>query len=233
MTFTVPSLPPIPKVDVPAAPTFNGPVNPGLASQIKTYEDRLRNINNVYNPLYAAAQAKFGAGITPYGSSSQPGQAYRDSLLNVKRQRAAAGSLYSSFTDRDMGAAIGRLNDQARAVYENYAADITSIGEKQRAETNDVSNTLASLFGQNADWITSNPPAAAPVAEAAPPPPVAAAPKVPVASPHVSTTRRADGLFTQLGFNQWMKAHGRPVLSGTAGRDAYWAYLIREGAKTQ
>jgi hypothetical protein len=119
-----------------------------------------------------------------------------------------------------MGAALGRLKDQAAAVTDQYSKQLLTIANKESDEKLDIGGKLAELFGQNASWAIENPPVA-PSAPSAPTPTKSSADK------------RPDGLYTALGFANWLKGVGRPVPSGSQFRDLYWGYLAKHGAQPQ
>lgn len=95
----------------------------------------------------------------------------------VAAQRAAAnarGMLDSSFANKAVGAALGQLNEEAKAIVAQYASGISGIISQQQGEGNSIIGDLVRYYGQDAQYLAENPPPTPPEPEPEPEP--AAAP---------------------------------------------------------
>jgi hypothetical protein len=175
-TIPLPKLPP-PPVGVQDPSTFfqKAMLQPYLDPTAASF------YGNAYTPQYTAAQARAQAGLaglggftwgvddpnTPqnealnltYNDQAPLGQRQIDAVQAEQGNANARGILYSSFANRNIGAALGRLTEQGRAVVNQYASDIANIGTAESTQGFNLYTQLAGLYGQDALYAAQNPPA--------------------------------------------------------------------------
>lgn len=165
--------------DIPTAPDFGGRVNVGTAPQQQWIRTQLAALPGKYAPVLGAAQANAKAALAGYGGWSfktdDPGTAYNEGLdvqfnpnaglgereqqaMNAERSAAnSRGFGSSSFANKAVGAALQRMNEQARGIVNQYAAQIASTLGQQQSEQTSLTGELVGLFGQDAAYFAENP----------------------------------------------------------------------------
>ena len=84
-------------------------------------------------------------------------------------QANARGMQFSSFRDKGVGDALGRLSREAKAVVTEYADQMGALANDEKITGEDLVGQLSALYGEEADYLRDNP-------ELPPPEPEAAAP---------------------------------------------------------
>jgi hypothetical protein len=165
--------------DIPAAPDYGGRTNPATAGRQQWITTQLGSLPGKYAPILGASKAQAKAGLAGYGGWSfktdDPSTPQDESLLleydpskglGEKEKQAvqgedaganARGLLSSSFRNKAVGAALQRMNEQARAVVNQYAAQIASTLGQQQSERSQLTGELVSLFGEDAAYFAENP----------------------------------------------------------------------------
>lgn len=165
--------------DIPAAPDFGGRVNVGTAPQQQWIRTQLAALPGKYAPILGTAKATAKANLAGYGGWSfktdDPNTAYDESLdaqfnpnagLGEREQQEvnatsaaanARGFGSSSFRNKAVGAALQRMNEQARGIVNQYAAQIASTLGQQQSESTALTGELVGLFGQDAAYFAENP----------------------------------------------------------------------------
>ena len=167
----VPQLPQLPQLDDARAP--NAVSRQLLANQL----GQLPQLNNarLTNIRAGAQQALAGYGgwkfreddpSTPqredleleFDAGLGLGEREKTAVRGVRAQMAARGGLYSSETNQNMAQAVQRLQDEARAIANQYAS---AIMEEQTSYANQVSQITAQwaqLYGSDSLYLAENPP---------------------------------------------------------------------------
>jgi len=69
----------------------------------------------------------------------------------------ARGMMFSSFRDRNVGAALGRLSREAAQVITQYAGDMGKLNDDQALEEGGLYDQLETLYGSEVDYLKENP----------------------------------------------------------------------------
>ena len=182
----------------------------GTSTQLGILERGINAIPAKYDTLKVKSSSNAKLGLTGLGSyvmgddpsTPQIETAYRkDNRIGDKETAAvkqadnaanARGLQFSSFRDKSVGDALGRMTREAQQVISQYAGDIGKLTGDQLAEETNLYGQMSALYGSEADWIQANPlpptqaesdaaaaaaaPAQAPAQEPAPAPAPAPAP---------------------------------------------------------
>lgn len=182
----------------------------GTSTQLGILERGINAIPAKYDTLKVKSSSNAKLGLTGLGSyvmgddpsTPQIETAYRkDNRIGDKETAAvkqadnaanARGLQFSSFRDKSVGDALGRMTREAQQVISQYAGDIGKLTGDQYAEETNLYSQMSTLYGSEADWISQNPipptqaesdaaaaaaaPAQAPAQEDAPAAPEAPAP---------------------------------------------------------
>lgn len=188
--LNLPTMPTLPELDASRAP--NALNRDWLSTQ-------LANLPGKYNPMLtnvrtAAQQALAGYGGWKWAEDNPATPEREDLSVPVRDQRAglgareqqavkaqeyaanARGLLDSSFKNKAVGAALGQLNEEAKAIVAQYAAGINQVIGAQRDETNNIMGQIVSLYGEDSRYLADNPPPPPPEPPPAPEPAPAPAP---------------------------------------------------------
>jgi hypothetical protein len=178
-----PAMPTMP--DLPAAPDFGGRVNPATLGQQTWIRTQLSNLPGKYAPILGAMKANAKAGLAGHGGwkfrtddPSTPadeslmvdfdpnaglGEKDKQAVRGEDEQANARGLLESSFRNKAVGAALQRNSEQAKAVLNQYAANIATTLGQQSSEVTNLGGQLVGLFGQDAAYFAENPPPTPPI----------------------------------------------------------------------
>lgn len=216
------------KIQLPAPPKnlYGVDDRPGLVQQsglVKQYDA----LPGLYKPLRDASKASLNDALRDYGDFLQweaddpntpvdeslgfktkdnftPGRKYRDASLGVRWKHAARGALYSSFTDRDLGAEAARISSEAKQMVERYASDITDLDRREWNDANQITTQLTTSYGEDSKWLADRVP-----------------PKV------GNVGSRPDGLFT---WSEWLKDRTSKGIPRSALNPArFWDYIRKHG----
>ncbi len=170
-TFTPPSLN-LPQVSTAPPPQSANSANAGQES---FYRQQLDPQNAAYlgRPYEAQranviAQARQGlagiggfsiedSGAIRYDPSAPMGEAQRQAVLGA-RAATSSKQLGSSIADRNIGAALGRVNNQALQVLNQYAAAMTQSYGQEGQALGQVTSSLLGLYGSDIQNALDNPP---------------------------------------------------------------------------
>jgi hypothetical protein len=72
-------------------------------------------------------------------------------------QANARGMQFSSFRDKGVGDALGRLSREAKAVVTEYADRMGAIADDEKITGDDLVGQLSALYGEEADYLRDNP----------------------------------------------------------------------------
>lgn len=187
-SLAMPDMPSLP--DLPTHATAPNALNRQWLTQ------QLTNLPGQYNPALTGARGAAQEALAGYGGwrwqSDNPATPAREDLavptkdgtaqLGERERQAvqasryaanAAGMLDSSFANKAVGAAVTQLNEEAKGIVRQYAANINSLIGQQRQQSTDIIGDLVRLYGEDARWLAENPPPPPPE----PPPAPAATPE--------------------------------------------------------
>lgn len=150
-------------------------MRPGTSTQLGILERGINAIPAKYNTLKEKSSSNAKLGLTGLGnyemgddpSTPQIETAYRkDNRIGDKETAAvkeadnaanARGLQFSSFRDKSVGNALGRMTREAQQVISQYAGDIGKLTGDQYAEETNLYGQMSTLYGSEADWIQQNP----------------------------------------------------------------------------
>jgi hypothetical protein len=200
-SLKLPQLPAVPQVtDAQTGLTVPQQVDPaGTASKlfIQQQLDPVTGLGATYNAQKTGAAARATQGLAgmggytvgPDGSvtydASQAGTGALEKSA-VQGQRSAAnsrGTLYSSFTDTGISAALGRLSLTAQGVVNQYADQLAGYLGTASASASNLYGQWADLTGKDAAFQTANPPPGVVPPALAPPLPLPGMPAPPAPAP--------------------------------------------------
>lgn len=147
----------------------------GTSTQLGILERGINAIPAKYDTLKVKSSSNAKLGLTGLGSyvmgddpsTPQIETAYRkDNRIGDKETAAvkqadnaanARGLQFSSFRDKSVGDALGRMTREAQQVISQYAGDIGKLTGDQYAEETNLYGQMSTLYGSEADWIQQNP----------------------------------------------------------------------------
>ena len=147
----------------------------GTSTQLGILERGINAIPAKYDTLKVKSSSNAKLGLTGLGSyvmgddpsTPQIETAYRkDNRIGDKETAAvkqadnaanARGLQFSSFRDKSVGDALGRMTREAQQVISQYAGDIGKLTGDQSAEETNLYGQMSTLYGSEADWIQQNP----------------------------------------------------------------------------
>jgi hypothetical protein len=109
-----------------------------------------------------------------YRKDKQIGEREVAAVNDEKNAANARGLLSSSFKDKNVGDALGRLGREAQQVITDYAGQMGDLFQKERDELNGpdgLYSKLANLYVGESDWLKENPEKPPPDPTPAPAPP--------------------------------------------------------------
>lgn len=215
---------------LPPPPTgvYNLENRPGLAAENNTLRE-IDALPAVYAPLRTAAKASLQDSLkgfgnlftfghddpsTPvdeslnvdYNEHAQPGEVYRSAFAGVKNRRAALGTLYSSYTDRDLVAESERLSAIAKQMVTQYAKNMGDLASREASDRNTLVSNLTNLYGADAQWLADQTP-----------------PRLGEAG------SRPDGLFNWKEWVAYQRKRNRPAPE--INPDNFWKYIAAHGGQ--
>lgn len=248
--FTMPSL--------PAAGSLPGEARAPGYLQRNLIQQQLGNLPGRYRPHIQAAATNLRGALRGYGGwrfrsdnpataedesalpptfdpNAGPGVRERQAVRGARSQAAAAGMLYSTAAEQNIGVALQHVSEEARGLISQYATTVGNILEGWRAESQGLINQWTSLYGDDARWLAENPlptplpPAPAPDPAPAPPPPPAPIPQGALPSdprpPQPGWVQAQPDILSQLaGLPQ---VEGLPVLGTYAQRPNVQTLMAR------
>lgn len=166
----MPQLPQLPQLDDARAPNAVG--RQLLANQL----GQLPQLGNarLTNLRAGAQQALAGYGGWKFREDDPNTPEREDLLVDFdagmglgEREKAAirgvrdatpVGMLYSSFSNRNIAQAVQRLQDEARAIVNQYAAAVNEELNNQANQASQIIAQWAQLYGQDSLYLAENPP---------------------------------------------------------------------------
>jgi hypothetical protein len=91
-------------------------------------------------------------------ANGQAGQAYREAYQEGTSAANSRGMLESSFAAKTVGAAWGRLSQEAQDIVTQHAVTFNQILMAEGAEFDEINVGLMQLYGDEAQWMLDNPP---------------------------------------------------------------------------
>ena len=173
---------PAPSMSIPAIPTVPGIDDARAPNAIGRgwIQTQLSNLPGKYNPALGLARDNARAQLAGYGGvtfrdddpntperedlqvsfdpNAKLGQREKNTVDNERNQANAAGMMESSFNDKNIGAALTRLNEEKRAIVNNFAGQINSVLTQQAGETTSLITDWTRLYGEDSRWLIDNPP---------------------------------------------------------------------------
>ena len=242
-TYKPPALAALPAV--PDAKLYNFENRPGAipeAGLLRDYEA----LPALYSPTRKLVKAGFQEGLKGYGDyfkfaaddpntpvdeslnvnydeNAVPGEHYRDAVRGVRNRNAGRGTLYSSYTDKDIGGEAERISAAMKKMAQQYASQMEGSVTAETKDRNDIISKLGQHYGEDSAWLADQvpPTPAAPEAPAAP----AAVAKV------ANVGSRPDGLFTWKEWANRLIGAGEKPAAVTPAR--FWAYIAKHGGTPQ
>lgn len=92
-----------------------------------------------------------------FRNSKQLGEQERQAVNEQARAAAGRGLGSSSFRDKAVGAALGQMSLRAQEIVSGYASEMSTINSELFQAETDVVNQLTVLYGEEADYLMSNP----------------------------------------------------------------------------
>lgn len=108
-----------------------------------------------------------------FDPNAGPGVRERQAAMRARGQAAASGMLYSTAAEQNIGLAMQKVSEEARAQVMQYATTVGNILEGWRSQANSYVMQFAQLYGEDSAWLAQNPlnPPPLPEGPASPPPP--------------------------------------------------------------
>jgi hypothetical protein len=176
-TIAIPSLPSMPSIDDARAPNAAG--RTWIGQQLGALPGR-------YTPIIDQARVNARANLAGYGGVSisddnrvtfdpnaKLGQREKQAVQGEENAANARGLLFSSFANQNIGAALVRMNEEKRAIVNQFAASINNTLMTQASEATNLVSDWVRMYGEDSRYLLENPP----------PAPVAPVPAAPVAPP--------------------------------------------------
>lgn len=95
-----------------------------------------------------------------YRADSRMGERETAAVKNADSAANARGMLFSSFRDKNVGDALGRLSREANQVLTQYATDLKTLEGEKQGEQKGMYEALETLYGDEVDYLKENPPPA-------------------------------------------------------------------------
>jgi len=151
-------------------------IRTGTATQLGVLQRGIEGLPAKYDTLKVKSASNAKLGLTGLGnyvmgddpSTPQIETAYRkDNRIGEKETAAvkqadnaanARGLQFSSFRDKSVGDALGRMTREAQQVISQYAGDIGKLTGDQSAEETNLYGQMSTLYGSEATWLDENPP---------------------------------------------------------------------------
>jgi hypothetical protein len=173
-TIAIPSLPSMPSIDDARAPNAAG--RTWVGQQLGALPGR-------YTPIIDQARVNARANLAGYGGVSisddnrvtfdpnaKLGQREKQAVQGEENAANARGLLFSSFANQNIGAALVRMNEEKRAIVNQFAAQINNTLMTQASEATSLVSDWVRMYGEDSRYLLENPPPA-PVAPVQTPPP--------------------------------------------------------------
>jgi hypothetical protein len=93
-----------------------------------------------------------------YRADNRIGERETAAVKSADNAANARGMMFSSFRDKSVGDALGRLSREANQVLTQYATDLTKLEGDKLGEQEGMYNALQTLYGDEVDYLKENPP---------------------------------------------------------------------------
>lgn len=93
-----------------------------------------------------------------YREDTRLGDRETQAVKGADNAANARGMMFSSFRDKNVGDALGRLSREANQVLTQYATDLKKLEGDKLGEQEGLYNALETLYGDEADYLKENPP---------------------------------------------------------------------------
>lgn len=181
-TISLPSLPAMPSIDDARAPnaagrTWLGQQLAGLPGRYTPIIDQARVNARAQLAGYGGVTIKDDNSVT-FDPNARLGQKEKQAVQGAENVANSRGLLFSSFANKDIGAALVRMNEEKRAIVNQFAASINNTLMAQASEATSLVSDWVRMYGEDSRYLLENPPPSpvAPVPEP-PPDPFAGAPR--------------------------------------------------------
>lgn len=165
------------KIQIPESVKQRG-MRAGTQSQIDQIIRSINAIPNKYTELRKARKSNATLGLTGLGNyrigdnpntpevetdaiyraDSRIGERETAAVKEADNAANARGMMFSSFRDKNVGAALGRLSREANQVITQYADAMGKLNDDQQNEETGLYGQLETLYGQEVDYLKENPP---------------------------------------------------------------------------
>ena len=92
-----------------------------------------------------------------YREDARLGDRETQAVKEADNAANARGMMFSSFRDKNVGDALGRLSREANQVLTQYADDLTKLEGDKEEEQKGLFNQLQTLYGEEVDYLKENP----------------------------------------------------------------------------
>ena len=92
-----------------------------------------------------------------YREDTRLGDRETQAVKEADNAANARGMMFSSFRDKNVGDALGRLSREANQVLTQYADDLTKLEGDKEEEQRGLFNQLQTLYGEEVDYLKENP----------------------------------------------------------------------------
>jgi hypothetical protein len=165
------------KLNIPQSVKDRG-LRGATQSQLDILKRSIQNLPGKYDKLRDSRKANVKLGLTGLGNyqvgdnpdttevetdavfraDKQIGDRETQAVREADSSANARGMMFSSFRDKSVGAALGRLSREAQQVITQYATDMGKLNDDQIGEENDLYGQMNTLYGSEADYLRDNPP---------------------------------------------------------------------------
>lgn len=166
-TIAIPSLPQMPSIDDARAPNAAG--RTWIGQQLGALPGR-------YTPIIDQARVNARASLAGYGGvtisddnrvtfdpNARLGQKEKQAVQGEENAANARGLLFSSFANQNIGAALVRMNEEKRAIVNQFAASINNTLMGQASEAGSLVGDWVRMYGEDSRYLLENPPPAPPM----------------------------------------------------------------------
>ncbi len=164
------------KITIPDSVKEKG-VRGSTQTQLDILKRSIEAIPGKYENLRKARKANAQLGVTGLGNykigdnpdteevetdalfraDKQIGDRETEAVREADNSANARGMMFSSFRDKSVGAALGRLSREAQQVITQYADDMGKLNSDQATDETGLYDQMNILYGGEADYLRDNP----------------------------------------------------------------------------
>lgn len=180
--FSLPQIPNVPQIDDARAPRAY--LRDHIARNV------LPSLAGRYAPAFTQSRENARARLAGYGGvtfrdddpntperedlsvnfdpNAPLGQREKNAVDTERDQANMRGLASSSFANRAIGGALTRMNEEKRAIVNQFSSEINAVIEAQATEATSHITDWMRLYGEDSRWLVDNPPPAPPDLSVAP-----------------------------------------------------------------